>query len=169
MRLAAAFIPVLALALGACSHSKGAELATSPAVAPNGVKHMARPIEVAPGLEGSSVPAVFEQVFCSAMFERNDKQVVCPDQIRAFVAYQRERGAATGESMSIEEIAKAFETPRDVILSAGLSGDVVLVNAAVVDRSGNALGRFQVKLAHDGADVTERAAELAAQVVALPK
>jgi hypothetical protein len=169
MKLTAIILPMLALALSACSHSKGAEVGASAAVEPNGIKHMVRPIEVAPGLEANPVPAVFEQVLCSALFERNDKQVVCADQIRAFVGYQRERETTTGTSMSIEEIAKVFETPRDVVLSTGVSGESVLVNAVVVDRSGNALGRFQVRLARDGADVTERADELAAQVVSLPK
>jgi hypothetical protein len=157
------------LALPACSHSQKTGVDPAAGVQANLLKHSVRPIELSPELESASVPTVFEQVFCSAMFELNDKQVVCSDQVKAFIQFQSERATTSGESMSMEEVAKAFDAPREVVMTAGLSGEVIVLTAVVLDREANALGRFQANLAKDGGDVSARARELAAQIVSLPK
>jgi hypothetical protein len=163
-----ALASALALSAAACCHAQQpAEKA--PPVAANGIKHAVRPIDLASELASDSIPSVFEQVFCSAMFELNDKQVICADQVRAFMSYQRDRAMAGGEAMSVEQVARSFEAPREVVMSAGPSGDKIVVSAVVVDANGAALARFQTLLARDGGNLTEKARELAAQVVSVPQ
>jgi hypothetical protein len=159
------------LALG-CSHAQPSPESESPAprqVRPSGVRYAVLPIEISAELKNSSLPDMFEQLFCSTVFSINDRQVVCSDQVRLFLQHQRESAIASGAVPDVEASLANFDAPRRVLLTASAAGEEVVIAATVVDSSGDALGRFHVSLRKDGADVAPRAEELAAQVVGIPK
>lgn len=135
----------------------------------NGIKHALFPVE---GGADEPVVAIFEQTLCSQLFELNDKQVVCGDDMKTMIAVHRDRailsGGAGGE-LSLEDLQKSFEAPRRLAVRFAKSGAVPVFSTLVQGNSGGALGRFETKVKADGSDVLERCRELAAQVLALPR
>jgi F0F1-type ATP synthase membrane subunit c/vacuolar-type H+-ATPase subunit K len=159
--------PALLFALlGACSH--GAAGVGAAVAKGNAVKIALRAIATAPELEGSSVPAVFEQSLCTAIFERNDHQVICPDDARAYLKAQRDAALLGGPSASLQEADALLAAPRALSLSASPRAGRILITGLLLDSAGRQLRRFEKDIAADGEDLTSRAGELAAEVVAVP-
>lgn len=154
-----------AAALCACSHGGAAKPSAQRGSA---IKIALKPIAVGPELEGSAVPGVFEQCLCSALFELNEHQVVCPDDARAFLKAQRDASLLGGPGASLQDADRMLAAPRSLALTAVKSEAKVIVGGLLVDADGKPLGRFEKAVAADGADLTDRARELAAEVVAVP-
>ncbi len=150
-----------ASALCACAHGGGARPLGEKGSA---VKVALKPIAAAPELEG--LAASFEQSLCSALFELNDRQVVCPDDARAFLKAQRDASLLGGSGASLEDAERMLATPRSLALTAGKRGPSVAIGGILVDAEGKPLGRFEKGVAADGGDVGPKARELAAEVVA---
>jgi hypothetical protein len=156
---------LLSVALcGSCASApKAVEVKT------NGIKHALFPVE---GGADEPVVAIFEQTLCSQLFELNDKQVVCGDDMKTMIAAHRDRAILTGgtsDGQPLEELQKSFEAPRRLAVRFAKSGGVPVFSTLVQGREGAALGRFETRVKADGSDVLERCRELASQVLALPK
>ncbi len=162
----ATFPALLSTLLVACSH--GAAGTGAAAARGNAVKIALREITAAPELEGNAVPAVFEQSLCNAIFEQNDHQVVCPDDARAYLKAQREAALLGGPSASLLEANALLAAPRALSLSASGRAGKVLITGLLVDGGGRQLRRFEMDVAADGHDLTDRARALAAEVIAVP-
>jgi hypothetical protein len=135
--------------------------------AANRIKHTVLPVSSSPELSGSSLPAIFEQSLCNALFEINDKQVLCPDDLRTFFKVQQERATFGNATVSAEELEESLDAPRKVAINAMRSNTGLAVTVIVQDRGGATLGRFRTDLQEDGSDVAERAAQIAAEIASL--
>jgi len=155
-----------ALGVAACAHSSS-QPEPLLSVKGNGIKHAVQPMSVAGDVD-SALPAVFEQAFCGALFDFNDKNVICPEDVRAYIQVEREKSAFGNEERSLEAIAESFSAPRIVALNAAGAGELVLFSAVVQTDKGQTLDRFEVSCSKTGRECLDRARELAAKVATIP-
>ncbi len=160
--LVAALVVALAGCASPVSHKP-------PPVIDRPVRHMLTDISLASDMAGVVSPLLFESSLCSKLFEYNKKQVSCPDELRALLQAQRDRAVVGAtEGTELEALMSSQHFQRRVSLSAAKAGADVVVTVLVQDAKGNAVGRFQLGLASDGADVMDKAHEAAVQILSIP-
>ncbi len=159
-------LSLLSLALAAaCAHGSSG---SAPSGVANRIKHAVPEVVVVAGLEGSSVPQVFEQTFCSALFDLNDKQVTCSDDMRAFVRIQKEKALLGAQAVSAQETEQILDAPRKVELKAEPANGKIALAVTVQDDKGTVLLRFVEELDAQGGDLSEKARDAAKRVAYLP-
>lgn len=160
-------VVALVLALAGCASSGGS--ARKPPVVDRPVRHLLTEISLAPDMAGVVSPLLFESSLCSKLFEYNKQLVSCPDELRALLQAQRDRAAVGAtEATELEALMASQHYQRRVSLSAAKAASDVVVTVLVQDAKGNAVGRFQLSLASDGADVMDKAHDAAVQILSIP-
>lgn len=156
-----------ALAIAACAHGEGAstDKRTAPALVGPPVRTALQPMTVGADMASSSIHTVFEQLLCNRLFDLNQKEVVCPDQINVVLENSRQRAVIGGEVPTLEAILATMDAPRRVGLSASKVGENVMVSILVQDAKGATLGRSQVVLKPDGSDLGDRVEEAALAIL----
>ncbi len=156
-----------ALALGACDSTGSAGTGAAASKSGSVLKHVVMPLNASPDLTGHPVVQAFEQVFCSELFAMNDKQVVCPDDVRTLITIEQQKAAlGSGEPLPMERIEEMTRAPRRVGLGVTQAGQKLRVEAVLQDEAGVTLVRDVVELGYNGEDVSERAHQLAKRVLA---
>lgn len=156
-----------ALGIAACAHGGGAsgDADPAPALAGAPVRTALQPMTVGADLAETSIHTVFEQLLCNRLFDLNQKEVVCPDQISVVLENARQRAVIGGEAPTLEAIMATMDAPRRVGLAASRVGENVMVSILVQDAKGVTLGRSQVVLRPDGKDLGERVEEAARSIL----
>jgi hypothetical protein len=153
----------------ACAHGDGGKSGSgsgdAPPVIDTPIKHLVRLADMPPELANSSTPAVFEQMLCNRLFEFNQKQVMCADDLKVFIQHKREEAMLGGQEVNMEQILGTLDVPRQVAVTAVKAGDRIMLTVLVQDAKGTPLGRFEKTLKPDGSDVLERATETAIAIL----
>ena len=142
--------------LGACTGSSSAGKGpTAPRVKANGVKHAILPMRPGPDLAETALPAAFEGLFCTALFNLNDKQVACAEDVRTILRHDANQAmmGSLDDDTTLAKASAMLDAPRVVALQAlGAGPERVAITAQVQATGGRVLGRFQVYLKRSGED-----------------